>query len=60
MKEPKDIVDLLKEKNLYGKIKTIIGGAPVSKEFAQEIGADKYSYDASHAVESIKELLQVS
>jgi len=56
----KSVVDLIKEKNLYGKIKTIIGGAPVTKEYAQEIGADKYSYDASHAVESIKELLGVN
>ncbi len=55
----KEVIDLLKEKDLYGKIKTIIGGAPVTKEFAQEIGADKYSYDASHAVESVKELFQV-
>lgn len=55
----KEVIDLLKEKDLYGKIKTIVGGAPVSKEFAQEIGADKYSYDASHAVETVKELLQV-
>jgi 5-methyltetrahydrofolate--homocysteine methyltransferase len=56
----KSVVDLIKEKNLSGKIKTIIGGAPVTKEYAQEIGADKYSYDASHAVESVKELLGVN
>jgi len=53
----KDVVDLIKKKNLQAKIKTIVGGAPLSKDFAAEIGADKYSYDASHAVESVKELL---
>ena len=50
-------VDLLKEEGLEGRIKTIIGGAPVSKEFAQRIGADAYGYDSTNAVESVKRLI---
>ncbi|MFC2135859.1 corrinoid protein [Bacteroidota bacterium] len=53
------VTDLLKEKGLHGKIKTIIGGAPVTKQYALDIGADAYAYDAAIAVESIKELAGV-
>jgi len=50
-------VDLLKEEGLEGRIKVIIGGAPVSEEFAQRIGADAYGYDSTNAVESVKRLI---
>jgi len=50
-------VDILKEAGLSDRIKTIIGGAPVSEEFAQRIGADAYGYDSTNAVESVKKLL---
>lgn len=50
-------VDLLKREGLVGKIKTIIGGAPVSDEFAQKIGADAYGYDSANAVEKVKKLV---
>jgi 5-methyltetrahydrofolate--homocysteine methyltransferase len=50
----KQVVDLVKKENLAGKVKTIIGGAPVSKSFADEIGADEYGFDAANAVECIK------
>ncbi len=42
---------------LTGKVRTIIGGAPVSADFAEEIGADAYAYDAANAVERVKELI---
>ena len=54
----KRTVDLLEEKGLGTRIKTIIGGAPVSEEFAQQIGADAYSYDSTNAVETVKRLLK--
>lgn len=54
----KKTVDLLREEKLGGRIKTIIGGAPVSKEFAQRIGADAYGYDSTNAVESVKKLIK--
>ena len=52
----KEVVDLIKDRGLQGKIKVIVGGAPLSKEFAESIGADAYGYDASNAVEIVKEL----
>lgn len=52
----KRVTDLLKERGLDGAIKTIIGGAPVSEEFAREIGADVYAYDAAKAVDCVKQL----
>jgi len=48
------VIEILKERGLDGKIKTIVGGAPVSQNLAEEIGADAYGYDAANAVESVK------
>lgn len=39
-------------------VKVVIGGAPVTQEFAREIGADGYSPDAGSAVDTAMELLQ--
>ncbi|KPL01945.1 MAG: hypothetical protein AMJ90_07195 [candidate division Zixibacteria bacterium SM23_73_2] len=50
------VVELLKKEGLEDKVKTIIGGAPVSKDFAQSIGADAYGYDSTDAVESVRKL----
>ncbi len=52
----KKVVEKLKEKGLNNKIKTIVGGAPLSSEYADLIGADAYSYDAANAVVSVGEL----
>jgi len=52
----KKVVDLLGERGLDGDIKVIVGGAPLSKHFATEIGADGYGYDATSAVALVKEL----
>jgi 5-methyltetrahydrofolate--homocysteine methyltransferase len=53
----KRVVDNLKDAGLDGRIKTIIGGAPVSEEYAREIGADAYGYDSANAVECVKRLV---
>jgi 5-methyltetrahydrofolate--homocysteine methyltransferase len=53
----KEVVDLVKARGLQEKIKIIVGGAPLSKAFADEIGADAYGYDAGNAVEIVKELV---
>lgn len=53
----KKVTQLLAEQGLRGRIKTIIGGAPVSKEFAKEIGANAYGFDAAKAVELVKKLV---
>ena len=41
------------------KVKAIVGGAPVSEEFAREIGADAYGFDAANAVDKVKALVGV-
>jgi len=53
----KDVVQLARERQIYGKTKIIVGGAPLSAEFARHIGADAYCYDAVHAVEYVKKSL---
>ena len=53
----KETVDLIKSKGL--DVKVCVGGAPVSQDFADEIGADGYSEDATGAVTLCKELLSV-
>lgn len=52
-----DIIELLEEEKLRDKVKVIIGGAPVSREYADTIGADGYAPDAGSAVELCKQLL---
>lgn len=52
----KRVIEYLQKEGLHGRIKTIVGGAPVSDEYAQEIGADAYGYDSTHAVECVKRL----
>lgn len=52
-----EIVKALEEANLIAKVKTMIGGAPVTQSYADEIKADGYAPDASSAVDKAKELL---
>jgi len=47
----KDVIDALKTAGLRDKIKVMIGGAPVTQGFADEIGADAYTPDAASAAE---------
>ena len=53
----KEVVELVKTRGLQDKVKVIVGGAPLSKGFADEIGADAYGYDAGNAVEIVKEMM---
>jgi len=53
----KQTIELLKEEGLAGKVKTMIGGAPVTQAFADSIGADAYCEDAPAAVENARKLL---
>jgi 5-methyltetrahydrofolate--homocysteine methyltransferase len=52
------VVQKVKEAGL-GHVKICIGGAPVSAEYARDIGADGYAADAASAVELFKRLLGV-
>ena len=55
MSQMKEVIDLLKEKNLRDKYIVMIGGAPITNEFAEEIGADYYTPDAASAAEVAQE-----
>ena len=56
----KKTIEAIQEAGLGGKVKTVVGGAPVTKKFALEIGADGYSPDASGAVGLAKSLVAKS
>jgi 5-methyltetrahydrofolate--homocysteine methyltransferase len=47
----KETIDSLKEQGLRDKVKVMVGGAPLSQSFADEIGADAYTPDAASAAE---------
>ena len=51
------VIDALKEADLRGKVKVIIGGAPVTQAYADQIGADGYAPDAASAVKLSKQLV---
>lgn len=57
MPRMKEFIELLEESGERPNYKIIVGGAPVSKEFAEEIGADGYGDDASRAVQLAKQLM---
>ena len=54
------VIDLLKEKKIRDKVKIIVGGASVSQEFADSIGADGYAPEAGSAVEWVKKAIAKS
>lgn len=58
--EQRTVIEALKREGLRDKVKVIIGGAPASREWAEEIGADGYGADATEAVEVVKRLLGYS
>lgn len=59
MLQMKTTIDLVKAAGLQNEIKTIIGGAPVTAEFAQKIGAAGYAPDAASAVQVVKGLVSL-
>jgi len=52
-----ELIDALKKEGLREKVKVIVGGAPVSAAWAEQIGADAYGEDAMAAVDVVKNLL---
>lgn len=55
----KTTVDALEEAGVRDKVKTMIGGAPVTQNYADEIGADGYARDAASAADKAKELMGI-
>ena len=54
----KQTIDALAENGLKDRVKIMVGGAPVTQNFADEIGADGYASDAGSATKLAKKLLQ--
>jgi 5-methyltetrahydrofolate--homocysteine methyltransferase len=54
----KDTIEAIVEAGVRDKVKVIIGGAPVTQEYADRIGADGYSEDAVSAVELVRKLFK--
>ena len=53
----KKTLEALKEAGLRNKVKVLVGGAPITQEYANEVGADGYASDAPSAVDIAKKLL---
>ncbi len=53
-----DVIEKINAAGLGDKVKVIIGGAPTTQDWADEIGADGYAGDAVGAVDLVKGLVQ--
>ncbi len=53
----KAVIDMLNAEGLRDQVKVLIGGAPITQEYADQIGADGYSTDAASAAELAKKLI---
>jgi len=53
----KETIEALKKAGFSGKVKTMVGGAPVTQKFANDIGADGYGSNAAEAVDVAKTLI---
>jgi 5-methyltetrahydrofolate--homocysteine methyltransferase len=58
MPQMKTVIQAIRGANLKG-VQVMIGGAPVTQAYAEEIGADGYAPDAASAVDMAKELLKI-
>jgi trimethylamine corrinoid protein len=58
MPAQRDIISLLKEEGIRDKFKCMFGGAPVSQEWVDKIGADAFAETASEAVDKAKMLVK--
>ncbi len=60
MPQQKAVIEAFEKAGLRGEVKILIGGAPVTQEYADKIGADGFAPDAASAVLKAKELLGIS
>lgn len=57
MPRMREVIEALKSSNLRDKVRVMVGGAPVTQDFADSIGADGYAPDAVLALDKAKQLL---
>ena len=53
------VINRLIEEGMRGDVNVIVGGAPLTEAFAEDIGADRYCEDAAVAVDTAKALMQI-
>jgi corrinoid protein of di/trimethylamine methyltransferase len=58
LKGQKDTIEAIEKAGLRDKVKIIVGGAPVTEEWAKNIGADAWTTDATEGIKKIKDLVQ--
>jgi corrinoid protein of di/trimethylamine methyltransferase len=58
MRNQKGVIEALEKAGLRAQVKVMVGGAPVTRRWAEEIGADGYAKDAMSAVDLARELMQ--
>lgn len=56
----KETIAALEEAGLRDKVAVLVGGAPLTQAYADEIGADGYAPDAASAVDTAKQLLRIT
>jgi trimethylamine corrinoid protein len=54
MLNQKRFIEMLRQKNLYGKYKVLVGGAPATRKWADDIGAQGFAENAALAVKAAK------
>ena len=57
MDEMKKVIETVEKRGLRNRVKIVVGGRPLTREFAKEIGADGYAKDAVEGVKVIKDLV---
>jgi 5-methyltetrahydrofolate--homocysteine methyltransferase len=60
MPRMKEVIDILEREGLREQVKVIIGGAPVTQQYADEIGADGYAPDAASAASKARGILEIT
>lgn len=58
MRYMSETIELLKQKNVRHKVKVLVGGAPVTQQYAEKIGADAFCKDAFAAVDQLDEYIR--
>jgi methanogenic corrinoid protein MtbC1 len=58
MRNQKSVVESIEKAGLRPQVKIMVGGAPVTRRWADEIGADGYAKDAMSAVDLARQLME--
>ena len=57
MTQMQGVIETIDRRGLRGRIRTIVGGAPVTAAYAQQIGSDAYAFDATSAAAVVRTLV---